>query len=294
MKVIFIGAVDFSFKMLAKLIDMKVNVVGVVTCHGNGTVSDYSDLNILCLPNYIPVKYVNNINEKESIEWISSLSPDIIFCFGWSQLLKKEVIDIAPMGIIGYHPAALPENRGRHPIIWSLVLGLSEGASTFFFINEGVDSGDIVSQSFFEISYEDDAGTFYEKIIETASNQLEILMPKLIDGSFERFSQHRMQFNVWRKRNKIDGKIDFRMSGRAIYYLVRALKKPYPGAYVEYKNREYKIWKVKELKCAEANIEPGKVIAVNENNQFVVKTFDGAVQICEHEFDVAPKEGEYL
>ena len=96
--------------------------------------------------NNIPVRYTPNINSEEVIGWISNLAPDVIFCFGWSGLLKKELLQIPPMGVIGYHPTALPKNRGRHPITWALNLGLKETASTFFFMDDGIDSGDILSQ----------------------------------------------------------------------------------------------------------------------------------------------------
>jgi len=64
------------------------------------------------------------------------------------QINPKESLDLPHLGVIDFHPAALPANRGRHPIIWALVLGLQETASTFFFMDEGADSGDIISQEF--------------------------------------------------------------------------------------------------------------------------------------------------
>ena len=88
----------------------------------------------------------------------------MIFCFGWSSLLKERVLNIPPMGVIGYHPAKLPENRGRHPLIWAIALGLENSASTFFFMDKGADSGDILSQVDFNISYQDDAQSVYQKV----------------------------------------------------------------------------------------------------------------------------------
>ena len=60
------------------------------------------------------------------------MHPDLIICVGWSQILKSEILNIPKLGVIGFHPSKLPENRGKHPIIWSLVLGKKETASTFF------------------------------------------------------------------------------------------------------------------------------------------------------------------
>ena len=88
-------------------------------------------------------------------------------------------MDLPLLGVIGFHPAALPANRGRDPIIWALVLGLQETASTFFFMDEGADSGDIISQEYLIITDSDDAGILYEKITQTALKQLREFVPRL-------------------------------------------------------------------------------------------------------------------
>ena len=80
------------------------------------------------------------------------MKPDIIFCFGWSSLIKSEVLNLTKLGVVGYHPAMLPNNRGRHPLIWAKILGLTQTGSTYFFMDEGADTGDILDQSSFEIS----------------------------------------------------------------------------------------------------------------------------------------------
>ena len=102
-----------------------------------------------------------------------SLAPDVIFCFGWSRLIKKTLLNIAPLGVIGFHPALLPANRGRHPLIWSLILGLKESGSTFFFMDEGADSGDILSQLNVSISEMDDAGTLYVNVQSSAVDDID-------------------------------------------------------------------------------------------------------------------------
>lgn len=115
MKIVFIGTVEFSLKALKKLIELESNIVGVCTKKSSTFNSDFADLSPICEDNNINYRYVNNINDAESTQWIKSLNPDIIFCFGYSFLIKKELLDLTP--IIGYHPAKLPQNRGRHPII---------------------------------------------------------------------------------------------------------------------------------------------------------------------------------
>lgn len=293
MKIIFIGTVEFSYKALKKLIELNAEIVGVCTKKKSDFNSDFEDLTPLCKKADIPFKYVNDINSNENIDWIRSLSPDIIFCFGWSNLIKKDLLNLSKMGVVGYHPALLPKNRGRHPLIWALALGLNDSGSTFFFMTEGADDGDILTQEKVEILYEDDAKSLYDKVSNIALRQIETFLPKLQNNSFETIKQNNDLANVWRKRGKVDGKIDFRMTSRAIYNLVRALTKPYVGAHVEYNGQDISIWKVEEVEFDQNNIEFGKVLE-NDGKSIVVKTYDKAIKIIDHGFKDLPKVGEYL
>ena len=293
MKIMFIGTVEFSYKALKKLIELNAEIVGVCTKKKSDFNSDFKDLTPLCKKVDIPFKYVDDINSNENIDWIRSLSPDIIFCFGWSNLIKKDLLNLPKMGVVGYHPALLPKNRGRHPIIWALVLGLNDSGSTFFFMTEGADDGDILSQEKVKILYEDNAKSLYDKVSNVALRQIEDFLPKLQNNSFKTIKQNNDLANVWRKRGKVDGKIDFRMTSRAIYNLVRSLTKPYIGAHVEYNGQDISIWRVEEVEFDQNNIEFGKVLE-NDGKSIVVKTYDKAIKIIDHGFKELPKVGEYL
>ena len=293
MKVLLIGTVEFSLKTLEKLIDLKVDLIGVCTKEASTFNSDFADLKPLCIANKIPYLTVDDINSRDSIQWITALNPDVIFCFGWSSLIKKEILNIAPMRVVGFHPAKLPMNRGRHPLIWALALGLKESASTFFFMDEGADTGDILSQVDFEISYQDDARNLYDKVVEIALIQIEEFIPALEKGTYTKIKQNEKESNSWRKRNELDGEIDFRMNSRSIYNLTRALTRPYVGAHIKFNEINYSVWKVKESNDFQENIEPGKVLRVFDK-VFVVKSYDGAIEIIEHDFKEMPRVGEYL
>ena len=293
MKVVLIGSVEFSLRVLEKLISIDVDLVGVCTKKSSTFNSDFFDLKPLSDINEVPCLHVEDINSTKSVEWIKNLNPDVIFCFGWSSLIKKDILALAPMGVVGYHPAKLPKNRGRHPLIWALALGLKESASTFFFMDEGADTGDILTQVDFEISYQDDARNLYDKVVETALIQIEEFIPALEKGTYTRIKQNEKESNDWRKRNELDGEIDFRMNSRSIYNLTRALTRPYVGAYIKFNETNYSVWKVKESNDFQENIEPGKVLRVFDKI-FVVKSYDGAIEIIEHDFKEMPKVGEYL
>lgn len=292
MRIVFIGAVEFSKKMLLKLMALNADIAGVITKEESKLNADFVNLVPLCEKNKIPYRYVADLNQPDVIEWVKNVEPDIVFCFGWSSLIKKEFLSIAPRGVIGFHPAALPQNRGRHPIVWALALGLEKTASTFFFMDEGADSGDILSQKEIVIT-DDDARTLYEKVTDTALAQLTDFLPRLESNTYNRMPQDHSLSNYWRKRTERDGEIDFRMTSRAIYNLVRALTRPYIGAHVDYMGKPIKVWRAKEAGFGPKNIEYGKVLDV-KNKEITVKCYDGAVVLVEHEFEKLPQIGEYL
>ena len=99
--------------------------------------------------------------------------------------------------------------------------------------------------------------------------------------------------NTWRKRDFKDGKIDFRMHSLAIYNLIRALAPPYIGAEISYKNKIYKIYEAKIVKNSQNNLECGKILKVSQKG-ILVKSYDGAILLTKHNFDILPENGEYF
>jgi len=293
MRIVYIGAVKFSEDTLKKLIEIPADIAGVCTIEESPFNADHVDLTPLCKKYKIPVSYTPNINSKNSVNWIRGLDPDVIFCFGWSRLLKSELLNIAPLGVVGYHPAALPANRCRHPLIWALVLGLSETASTFFFMDKGADTGDILSQRRITITEYDDAGILYQRMTETALEQIEEFVPGLESGNYQRVPQDHSKANYWRKRGKKDGRIDWRMSAISIHNLVRGLTKPYVGAHFELEGESIKVWETAIIKNSKNNIEPGKVLAADKSG-IVIKAGKDSIRLIRTDPVWEVKIGSYL
>lgn len=294
MKIVFIGCVKSSEVFLKAALKAKAEIVGVITMKESSYNADFVDLKGVCEQFRLDCFYTQDINEKGTVEYIRGKKPDVIFCFGWSRLIKKEVLDIAPKGTIGYHPADLPHNRGRHPIIWALALGLDETASCFFRMNETADSGEILSKVKVPILYEDDAASIYEKLLETGCKQVPEIINGLENNTICATKQISEEANEWRKRGQKDGLIDWRMHCNTIYNLVRALSHPYVGAHFEYDGQAYKVWKVKEIRTEKyRNLEFGRVIKVKNDHCFQVKVEGGLVEVLECDA-VKLKEGVCL
>lgn len=294
MKVVFIGAVQFSSDALLQTIDSSAQVVGVCTLSESKFNADHYDLYPLAKKYGVPCLHIQDVNSPTTLNWIQEKNPDVIFCFGWSRLLKNELLNQARLGVVGFHPAFLPRNRGRHPLIWALALGLKETASTFFFMDEGADSGDILSQEPLVIESTDDAGTLYEKVTRIALKQINEFIPLLQKGTFQRKKQDHSKANYWRKRGIKDGEIDWRMSATSICNLVRALAKPYVGAHFLLGENEVKVWSASvDTVSVSENIEPGKVMK-KENDLITVKCGSDAIVIESYDGVIELKEGDYL
>lgn len=294
LRLVFIGAVEYSRACLIHLIAGNADVVGVIGRSSSRMNSDFVRLDDVARTAGIPFLLTNRINDDETASWIKERRPDIAFCFGWSHLIAAHVLDIPRMGVVGYHPAMLPQNRGRHPLIWSLALGLNETGSTFFFMDEGADTGDVLSQRPLPIFEDDDAGTLYARMTEVALAQISEFMPKLESGRFERTPQDDTLTNAWRKRSMEDGRIDWRMPARNIHNLVRALGPPYPGATVFLGGKDYVVRRSEVVSLTvPKNLEPGRVLEVDGSSVLIVSG-DGAIRLLDHDLPDVPSVGECL
>jgi methionyl-tRNA formyltransferase len=184
MKIIFISGVKFGFDVLESILEKNWKIIASFSYlpEKKKFYSDYANFENLAKKYGVIHKQVNNINDKENIDLIKKINPDLILVIGWSQLLKKEIIDIPKLGVIGSHPTELPKYRGRAPIPWSIIKELKKSALTFFYIQEGIDNGDIIIQKQFEITDMDDASSLYEKMTSLGKNMLSEILPLLDSG----------------------------------------------------------------------------------------------------------------
>ena len=293
MRILLIGTVKFSADLLEEIVGMGVDVVGVCTRSKSTFNADFFDLGKIAVKYGIPCWYTNDINSSTTLEWIKKANPDVILCVGWSQIIGEELLEIPSYGIIGFHPSELPRNRGRHPITWALVLGLESTATTFFLMDSGTDTGDLLSQERIVISNSDNAQTLYEKVTNSAKAQVKQLLQALESKSVVAVKQDHSLANVWRRRNDKDGEIDWRMSALSIHNLIRGLFTPYIGAHFVSDGVKIKVWESEVIKCDKPNFEPGKVIERSARGIVVKCGHDAILLKRTSPEDWQPKE-EYL
>lgn len=293
MKSVFIGCVESSRRALETLMTCDgIDITGIVTRESSSFNSDFVSLKAIADEHSIPVFFADGRNKEDMANWIQSHNPDVGFCIGWSFILSPQILEMPRHGFIGYHPALLPCNRGRHPIIWALALGLDVTGSTFFIMDEGADSGDIISQERIQILKDDDASSLYSRLLDLIATQIFDISTQLVAGTIKRIPQDNAAASYWRKRGKSDGEIDWRMPAEGIRNLVRALTTPYPGAHCIINNEECKIHEVKIVE-ADFNLEPGRVLSVLDN-VITIKAGVDAVRLIQHEIDNLPKPMDCL
>jgi methionyl-tRNA formyltransferase len=194
---------------------------------------------------------INHINDPEVIEKIKEKEIDWLFIIGWSQIANYEVINAPKFGVIGAHPTLLPEGRGRAAIPWAIIKGLKQTGVTFFKMNQGVDTGEILGQEIIPIEDRETATTLYKKVDEAHVSLFLDTLPKLISGNYSLQKQDESKATYWEGRTPADGEIRTNMSTAEVDRLVRATTHPYPGAF--YYNRDggkVIVWDTDELNNA--------------------------------------------
>ena len=296
-RILIIGNIKITLNIIKSLIK-KNNIVGVVSSKKKNINADFADIAGYCKKHKILSYSSNDINDKQTYSWITKRKPDYIMCFGWSRLIKGKLLKNYRNKIIGLHPAKLPNNRGRHPLIWPIVLGLKKSAVTFFLINNKVDAGKILDQKNFKIYEGDTASSIYKRASNIIVKRVPLILKKMSSikkiGNLKNDQKNTEVGNIWRKRNFADGIIDWRMSAKTIVRLVNALSKPYVGAEFIYKKKSIKVWKAEEIKNKKLNnIEYGKVIKKTQNG-FIVKCLEDLIHVKKFSPKINIKVGEYL
>ena len=203
MKIAFIGGIKFSHDLLSTILknNFDVEVVFSYDVSKKTLHSDYASFDCIAEEHSILLKKITNINDPENIEILQKIKPDIILVLGWSQILKSEILRIPKIAVIGSHPTELPKYRGRAPIPWSIIKGLKQSALTLFYIDEGIDHGDILDQVKFSIDDSDDANTIYKKITKIGQDMILKNLALLERNAANRIKQDESEFiENWKKR----------------------------------------------------------------------------------------------
>jgi methionyl-tRNA formyltransferase len=186
---------------------------------------------------------IKNINDEEAVSAVQAAEIDWLFIIGWSQIAKGVMLQAPRRGVLGIHPTLLPVGRGRAPIPWAILKGLTETGVTLFQLDEGVDTGPIVAQERLAIAPDETATTLYKRINVAHRTLIRSVLPDLLNDRVKPVAQDSTQATEWSQRTPEDGRITNNMTVDFVDKLVRATTRPYPGAFWEYQGKILRIWR---------------------------------------------------
>lgn len=175
---------------------------------------------------------------RKFVRTLKNLKPDLILVNSYSMILPKEILDIPSKGTLNIHGALLPKYRGANVLNWVLINGEKETGVTIHYVDEGIDTGDIIVQRKVKINFIDTALTLKKKLARTTEILLKREWSNIIKVGIKRTTQDNSLATTVYRRKPEDGLFDWSEPPIKIYNLIRALVKPYPGAYYFNKNGE--------------------------------------------------------
>ncbi len=281
MRIVFMGGHALGKKALQNLINKGKDIVGVITDIENDWykgVDEVAERNGLLLYKNI------DVNSESSIEKISALRPDLIVVVNFQQILKEELIGIPQKGCINTHAALLPKYRGRAPLNWALINGETQVGVTVHFIEKGIDTGDIIIQRSIDVQEEDYIDVVIEKIGDLYPTIVNEAVDLLESGEFIGIKQDLSKGNYFGKRNPEDGQINWNNDAKDIFNLIRAISRPYPGAFSFYNNSKIIFWRAKviEQQKTDDTLPNGYIISIDDIG-ICVKARNGNILLTEYE-----------
>jgi len=231
----------------------------------------------------VPLVAVRDLNTEENVELVAALHPDLILVIGWTRLLGRAVLRLPPLGSVGFHASLLPRYRGRAPVNWAIINGERETGNTMFFLDEGVDTGDIIDQRRIPIEDGDDCATLYEKVAAAGIEMLLVHLPALKAGRAPRSPQDEFAATVMPRRRPQDGRIDWGQDARSLFNWVRALTHPYPGAFTHHGGRRLFVWRAMPGDAA-TDALPGRLVE-GADGSVQVATGSGTLRLASVQWD---------
>jgi methionyl-tRNA formyltransferase len=180
----------------------------------------------------VPLYKMKHINDPDVAEVLNEYSIDWLFIIGWSQIASIDLLNIPKKGVIGAHPTLLPVGRGRAAVPWAILKGLNKTGVTFFKMDVGVDTGNILDQVEILIDPFETATTLYQKINLAHSDLIKTIWPKLLLDRITLVKQNESLATYWEGRSPSDGELFVTMTLSEVDRIVRATTRPYPGAFL--------------------------------------------------------------
>lgn len=282
MKIVFMGTPEFAVPCLQKIIDEGHEVVSVVTQpdkpKGRGKKLAMPPVKELALKYDIPVYQPLKAREESFVETLKELNPELIVVVAFGQILPKSILNIPKYGCVNVHASLLPRYRGAAPLNWVIINGEEKTGVTTMYMDEGLDTGDMILKSEIPLDDEITAGELHDKMMIDGAQVLKETIDLISKGQAPREKQNNENTCYSPIMNKSLGNIDWNKSAKDIHNLIRGIN-PWPSAYTTYEAQTMKIWKTKVIN-ENSYKKPGTILSVGKEG-IEVSTGEGSIQIKE-------------
>lgn len=312
LKIVFMGTPDFAVESLKEIVDAGYNVEAVVTNtdkqKGRGMKTIPTPVKQYALEQKIEIYQPEKIRKnKEFIEKIKEINPDVICVVAYGKILPKEILDIPKLGCINVHGSLLPEYRGAAPIQWAVINGDKITGVTTMYMDVGMDTGDIILKKEVEIGEDETTGELWERLAKEGGKILVETLKKIENNTVTRTKQSD-NYTMAPMLEKEIAKIDWEnKTAKQIKDLIRGLN-PIMGAYTIFNDKKIKIWKAniytfdeieEKFQISRNDLEKklnGEIIIEDSKLGLYIKAKDGIIEAEEIQGENAKKMSakEYL
>ncbi len=264
MRAIVLAYHDMGCVGIEALLDHGFEIAAVIT-H-----ADASDENVwfrsvaeLAAHRNLPVLAPDDVNHPLWISRLRALAPDVLFSFYYRKLIGDELLALPKSGCFNLHGSLLPKFRGCAPANWAILKGATETGVTLHHMTRKPDAGDIVGQHRVPIAPTDDAAALNRKLAAAARPLLDELLPKILAGTAPRMPQSEAAATYFGRRRPADGEIDWQRPAAEIANLVRAVARPYPGAFTHARAQKVLVWQASVVPSRGSAREPATVQSID-------------------------------
>ncbi len=266
MNIVFMGTPEFAVAGLEKLIEEDYNVKAVITAPdrpaGRGRKLNESAVKKYAIDNHINVLQPFNLKDEHFIAELKEYQADLFIVVAF-RMLPKAVWELPSLGTFNLHGSLLPQYRGAAPINWAIINGETMTGVTTFFIDEKIDTGQIILNKEMAIGKEETAGELHDRMMSIGAELIIDTVELIRKGKASPQPQPNHSVKKAPKINKQDGLLDFNLPIEKIHNLIRGLS-PYPTAWIKLKQKQQ--GQEKKLK-----IFRSKIINEDKNNKVAIK-----------------------
>lgn len=266
MRIVFMGTPEIAVPSLDRLVNSQHEVCAVVTQpdrpKGRGKKLAFSPVKEFAVANNLEVLQPEKTTDPAFMDRMKEIKPDLIVVIAFGQILKKELLDLPKFACINVHVSLLPKYRGAAPINWAIINGEEKTGVTIMYMDQGLDTGDIISSKEFELDNEITAGQLHDIMMVEGADLLMKTIKDIEEGTNSRVKQDHSKFTYAPMMDKNLGHLDFNKTAQELHNLIRGVN-PWPGAWTIYNDQKMKIWKSSVLD-SEKDYSKGEIISVDK------------------------------